>query len=483
MDMTEARHALNANDKDDYFYCGIKPTKFCGKVKHELKAHNHWRDLTVPPDMTQVVLTIKELLKHDLYHADKSDKDSDSDSDRSSGDSSDDKGDSDKDTSSDESLDSEEDQLAPCHKSSKLSKKMKSHKKAKHGSSETHKEVGVATVPKPEPKQETADHVQKANVDDLADRLSKLSINVARLMEKPKYGQYNTGRCFMCLSEGHGFKGCPETKAFVVASIIRYDASNRLVMSDGSPLPRSMDGSPLVHLIHERANMHSAATLEWMCNYELANREFATLGEGEFEVYPAYACPVECGDSDKPKASKSKLYDWPPSPMRHTMLPEEVNTVPAPNWAYVEIPPPPRILKQPLMPQEDKLMMDREFIPREKGKQRAAPSTSRPSAPHSVPKSNTTRNKVTFEEPKIPDSPKTPAYKQRAPPAYKFASELQERLNSEKVFEKLLSQEISLPLGLILGSSFELTADSKKIGHFDFIKRDLGGFFLPKKVG
>ncbi|KAF8343853.1 uncharacterized protein EI90DRAFT_3114452 [Cantharellus anzutake] len=48
------------------------------------------------------------------------------------------------------------------------------------------------------------------------------------------------------------------------------------------------------------------------------------------------------------------------------------------------------------------------------------------------------------------------AYKQRAPPAYKFASELQERLNSEEVFEKLLSQEISLPLGSILGSSFEL---------------------------
>jgi len=27
------------------------------------------------------------------------------------------------------------------------------------------------------------------------------------------------------------------------------------------------------------------------------------------------------------------------------------------------------------------------------------------------------------------------------------------------------------------------TADSKKIGRFDFIERDLGGFFLPKKVG
>ncbi|KAF8343871.1 uncharacterized protein EI90DRAFT_3010738 [Cantharellus anzutake] len=72
--------------------------------------------------------------------------------------------------------------------------------------------------------------------------------------------------------------------------------------------------------------MCSAAALEWMCDYELANREFATLGEGEFEVYPAYACPAECGDSDKPKASKSKQYDQPPSPMRHTMPPEEVNT-------------------------------------------------------------------------------------------------------------------------------------------------------------
>ncbi|KAF8316689.1 uncharacterized protein EI90DRAFT_3021504 [Cantharellus anzutake] len=189
-------------------------------------------------------------------------------------------------------------------------------------------------APKPEPKQETMDHVQKANMDDLANRLSKLTIDVARLMEKPKYSQYNTGWCFMCLSEGHGFKGCPETKAFVAAGVIRYDTSNRLVMSDGSPLPCSTDGSPLVHLICERANMHSAATLEWMSDYELANREIATLGEGEFEVYPVYACPGECGDSDKPKASKSKPYDWPPSPMRCTMPPEEVKTAPAPNWAY-----------------------------------------------------------------------------------------------------------------------------------------------------
>ncbi|KAF8325412.1 uncharacterized protein EI90DRAFT_3128764 [Cantharellus anzutake] len=151
------------------------------------------------------------------------------------------------------------------------------------------------------------------------------------------------------------------------------------------------------------------ATLEWMCNYELANREFATLGEGGFEVYPAYACPVERGDSDKPKASKSKPYDQPPLPMRRTMPPEEVNTAPAPNRAYVKIPLPPRILKQPLMPQEDEPMMDGEFTPREKGKQRATPSTSCPPAPHSMPKSNTTHNKVTFEEPNTPDSPKTPA--------------------------------------------------------------------------
>ncbi|KAF8325752.1 uncharacterized protein EI90DRAFT_3128297 [Cantharellus anzutake] len=358
----------------------------------------------------------------------------------------------------------------------------------------------------------------------VADRLSKLTIDIARLMEKPKYGQYNTGRCFMCLSEGHGFKGSPETKAFVAAGVIRYDASNRLVMSDGSPLPHSMDGSPLVHLICERANMHSAATLEWMCNYvrahtltspdpdphpdplppaalpacahatpscdfrvslevfliwwplwedeklasfsssypqavdhrggswgpgsrpltdyELANKEFATLGEGEFEVYPAYACPVEHGDSDKPKASKSKLYDRPPLPMRHTMLPEELNTAPAPNQTYVKIPPPPKILKWPLTPQEDEPMTDGEFTPREKGKQRAIPSTSCPPAPHSVPKSNTTCNKVTFEEPKTPDSTKTPAYKQRALPAYKFTSELQERLNSEEVLRNYSSPNV-----------------------------------------
>ncbi|KAF9504840.1 hypothetical protein BS47DRAFT_1438302 [Hydnum rufescens UP504] len=46
--------------------------------------------------------------------------------------------------------------------------------------------------------------------------------------------------------------------------------------------------------------------------------------------------------------------------------------------------------------------------------------------------------------------------KKRASLAYRFASELQESVNVEALFKSLMSQEVPVRLGNVLGSSFKL---------------------------
>src|SRR5260370_35775621 len=79
------------------------------------------------------------------------------------------------------------------------------------------------------------DPVSKSCMDDLADRISKLTIELTRLHEQPKTTPQasisETWHCFMCEGEEHGVKDCPETKDIVAAGVLRYDLSNRFVMS------------------------------------------------------------------------------------------------------------------------------------------------------------------------------------------------------------------------------------------------------------
>ena len=45
---------------------------------------------------------------------------------------------------------------------------------------------------------------------------------------------------------------------------------------------------------------------------------------------------------------------------------------------------------------------------------------------------------------------------QKAPPQYRYATELMQNTDQEKVFQKLLDQPVTLKLSKVLGSSFEL---------------------------
>ncbi len=170
-------------------------------------------------------------MKHNLYYDDESDKDSDDESDKeekpqSNADS--DPVSSNNDTLSDDSDDKED----MC--------KHKSKKKTlvKRESRQSTKDVEPkAPELKLEQHKPDSDTIFKSNMDDLADRISKLTIELTKHQEKPKFNPQATTsgiwHCFMCNADGHGFRECPETKAFLAAGVLQYNAANKLVMADG----------------------------------------------------------------------------------------------------------------------------------------------------------------------------------------------------------------------------------------------------------
>src|SRR5258708_3792814 len=135
-----------------------------------------------------------------------------------------------------------------------------------------------------------------------------------------------------------------------------------------------------------------------------------------------------------------------------------------PNRAYVELLP--TILKcstpeQPVHSMtEDEEMKDDVIPSLSKGKSKENPVVIPTSShvPDVIPdKPKTDRVSAPKEAPRFEVvDPKTSNEKQRSQPQYKYATELMEQTNQESVFQKLLSQLVTLKLGEVLGLSFEL---------------------------
>src|SRR5258708_284885 len=137
---------------------------------------------------------------------------------------------------------------------------------------------------------------------------------------------------------------------------------------------------------------------------------------------------------------------------------------PIPNRAYVELPP--VILKCPTpeslvhLEVEDKVMAD--IVPtQQKGKQKELPIAV-PTLPHAP---ETVLNKTKPD--RVLPSRETPQFevidlkkaieKPRNPlPHYKYASEMMNKTNLEEVFQKLMDQLVTMKLGEIIGSSYEI---------------------------
>src|SRR5260221_12904196 len=170
--------------------------------------------------------------------------------------------------------------------------------------------------PKDEEKPAMDQHVQM-NIEDLADRFKCLELKLGERSgqqsqpPRTRVAMY----CIMCRASGHGIRDCAESKFFIRQDICRMDVNNRVVMSDGTALPRTKGEGGAAKQIHSRmvGNIPavtgpmstSASNVEVVAeeaDYANELEELMILGSMEFEVLPA-------DRSDKTK--KAKPYDCP----------------------------------------------------------------------------------------------------------------------------------------------------------------------------
>ena len=237
--------------------------------------------------MDHVVTTAKALLRHDLYYDEESDEDSDDESDdgKKVYPDSDMESDISDDTTSDNSEDDKGDKSS--HKcEAKTTKKTLTKREHKQT---TREDEPKSPELKPDQQKPDPDPMFKSSMDDLANRISKLMVeHLTKHQDKPSLNPQATTsatwHCYMCDGDRHGFRDCPETKAFLAAGVLRYDASNCLVMADRSKLP-CIAGRALVNAIHDQiARKTLAASLEWMPEFEVASHEVTAFGNAELST-------------------------------------------------------------------------------------------------------------------------------------------------------------------------------------------------------
>ena len=303
----EKRQALSTYDRDDYFWSGIQPISLREILEVELKNKNFWKDITVPPPMDRVVEVALVYLNREAYQprdislrsrlAKRKTKKKvidDSEEESSEGSSEEDEGSETDESSSDSEMDEPVD-------------RKKSVKKKSSVREENSKEVKmeVQTSPKSDP-------VVQSNIEDLAERFKRLELQLGeRVNREPQAPRFRTLYCVMCGREGHGICDCAEAKMLLGHQICRLDTNNRVVMSDGTALPRAEGSGGSAKIIKARMGSKypamgptsTSAPVEVVSDEAYYNgepEELAVLGAMEFKVMPA---------EHTEKAKKVKPYD------------------------------------------------------------------------------------------------------------------------------------------------------------------------------
>ncbi len=235
----EARNALSGYDRSDYFWSGICLASLRDTLEVELRNQGFWIDLTLPPPMHRVVEVANKFLNRDVYQprdvnlrgrlaksrkrnrhlVDPEDDEfvEDSSSESSSS------------PSEDESESSDEEEV------------VKPKSKGKRHDSPV-KDENASKESKTEEKAVKPDENVQSNIEDLAARFKRLELQLGEragnregLPPKTRLIMY----CIMCGKQGHSIRDCSESKFFIAQGICRMDVNNRVIMGDGTALPRA----------------------------------------------------------------------------------------------------------------------------------------------------------------------------------------------------------------------------------------------------
>ncbi|KAF9516799.1 hypothetical protein BS47DRAFT_1390386 [Hydnum rufescens UP504] len=237
--------------------------------------------------------------------------------------------------------------------------------------------------------------------------------------------------------------------------VLKLSNTGHLVQIDGTDLLcGDINNRGAAHILQDQLANASNVEMEHLRSFELLNQEFATFGKYKYEVFPAEQKQEEV----QPKRNEPYMKDEPKGKRAE-----------CPNKAYVEIPQqpvrqdqpsstkPPTILKwesrtvdpAPALPNEDIEMKDATTGEPETRKQLVPSMEKDLPLPKAKPKTRTTLDDIVV-------CGKDDHVKKRASPAYRFASELQERVNVDTLFNSLMDKEVMVRLGDVIRLSYEL---------------------------
>ena len=459
----DRKKMLAERNRDDYFFKGVKPVSLRKRITTILERDSKWTDFSGPPPMENVIEVARKHLQKDRYHIEY---------------------DLDDDYSQDS--DNEADSIVDNGNSSSDDEEHNRDVSRSYGKKETNRKRSGTTDVKPitETNKETIDAT-----DDLTKRLERLSImteNIQRQMstDNRRPQQFSSGPriCYMCgENTDHSMRECPETIAFLAAGAIKKDSEGRLVRLDGSPLPRGKagEGGIAVLLKAEAANRKGrTSSIEVERNYTTANAtyEFAQLSamDTSYQVMPAERMEKSYKNNPKPydkvqTRSETKRNDTENKDSGPLRKPNPKPQV------FVEVPPPPKILKRPtieVVPEEDEEMP---YEPPKSTKKPPPPSAraDQPTRPMDKGKRREhVPHKTTFDDVELKDKKDVRNEKaKRASPSFKFSSELQQGVDQDLLLEKILNVPITVKLREVL-SSYELAKRIQAISKTQKIPMD-----------
>ncbi|KAF9503310.1 hypothetical protein BS47DRAFT_1369628 [Hydnum rufescens UP504] len=285
--------------------------------------------------------------------------------------------------------------------------------------------VGAGTISFEMSKVQEPGDLMKLNIDDLTEKIGHLTIALSQFNPNKvmhHLGKFNISsiKCFMCGEQGHSLRECPETKAFIVKKVLKVSNKGHLVQLDSSDLPRS-----------DINNRGVAPIL-----FELLDQEFAMFGDYEYKVFLAER------KQEDVELKRSELYvkDDPKG-----------KKADRPNRAYVELP---QCLVRQVLPTENPKVPT--ILKKE-----TCTAKPMPALPNKdIEMCNATMDQPTSHKHKetLDDkgSPVAKAKSKTNPTLEDVVVELQENINVKALYKSLMEKQVTVKLGNVLGSSFEL---------------------------